>query len=161
MFHKFHQHVEAVAGRTLLSLKPVCQEHDRGHARLSDCTEGWGWRTGELGVLGRGGGLSGGVRCWLRSLKTALKALCFQLKHPSRITHTKTYLQPAKSGACYLQRAYKSHLAASGYGISLPHTYLHTHTHTHSSIISNSFFSSTSFPLCHCPPLVMCQIRTE
>lgn len=90
----------------------------------SGCTEGR--RVGGFGSWSfGGGGLSGGVRCWLRSLKTALKALCFQLKHPSRITHTKTYLQPAKSGACYLQRAYKSHLAASGYGISL------THTHTH------------------------------
>lgn len=110
-------------------------------------------RGGAAGAGGVGGlvelefGLSGGVRCWLRSLKTALKALCFQLKHPSRITHTKTYLQPAKSGACYLQRAYKSHLAASGYGISL--------THTHSSLISALLSLLYLFPpFCHCPPLV-------
>lgn len=118
----------------------------------SDCTEGWDWTNGKLKFGGEGAGrkagLRGGVRCWLRSLKTALKALCFQLKHPSRITHTKTYLQPAKSGACYLQRAYKSHLAASGYGISL------THTHTHSSLISALLFSPPlSVLLLFCPPL--------
>lgn len=115
--------------------------------KLSDCMEGWDWTNVKLkfGELGGGSGLRGGVRCWLRSLKTALKALCFQLKHPSRITHTKTYLQPAKSGACYLQRAYKSHLAASGYGISL--------THTHSSLISALFSPPLLPPLV---PLTLC-----
>ena len=124
--------------------------------------EGWGvgelegWRVGELEF-----GLSGGVRCWLRSLKTALKALCFQLKHPSRITHTKTYLQPAKSGACYLQRAYKSHLAASGYGISLTHTHAHTQTHTLLSHLCTPFspLPPRSLSSSCSSSLVMCQIK--
>lgn len=76
------------------------------------------------------------------------KSLVLSIKTSIMDYSHKNIPPPAKSGACYLQRAYKSHLAASGYGIS--------HTHTHPAL---SLFSSTSLPsvtvlLLFCPSLL-------